>query len=538
MLNHFGIDEEVRYYFPDNEPIWFIGESLSDRKELNEALNRESIKIDTITEFIHQVSLSLVQDEPRASLIIMQNIPIDIKNNLSTLVQACNISKHVKVYEIGRDSLFKYGQVVPNIYKLKELSFEKTRSANIKTYDNPKDKQASIMKSLELDLDISRKKALDLEKEITNLSEEKEELIEKVKELSFDIDEKYLSKIKHHEDKIADLEEAITSLNIDLVTERDKSKSHSDESLKKTAEISELKYTIIALEKKMEEKESNIDTLKSKIRRLEEELEKVTIEKNKILQTTVDEESIVILNNNLEAERNLVRVKNEDINNLNVRLKEKEFDIKNLENVISTLRTGENDIANIGRTYNLDESTLNKTTLIYIKVFEELPYLKKYINILFDFLKVKQQGKGMMLVLKNDEGMDSEIFKGLGVLSTFNDIQVNTEKYRVFPSSTMFSGIENVDENYGFLLVVDYIKSKKYYLRSTSKEIYMTSVSHSKKIKEFDLKGAPISIDSESILDIKYNPSIAEATMPDTRDIFVKEVTARWYKTLSSNYNL
>lgn len=529
-----GINEEIKYYFPDNEPLWYIGESLSERKELNEALNRESVKIDTIDELIHQVEFALFQDEPHASLVIMQNLPLEIETNLKTLVDALNIMPNVKVYEIGRDPIFKYGQYVPNLYKLKELSFEKTRSANIKIYTNPTDKQSEILQSLEIDLNISRAKVLELEQVILALNKEKEALEDKVKELSFDISEKYLNQIDTYKDKIEKLEEDIVNLTIDLKTERDKSQMHSKESADKTSLISELNYMIKAQEQKMFEKDNMVGKLKQKINNLEDDLDVVNAEKKKLLHTTVDEESLVILNENLERERERNSLLESDIHNLNIALKGKEFDIKHLQNAISEIRNGESDIITNGRTSKLDTGKLNKSTLIYLKVFEEIPFLRQYSSVLFEFInyKYKDSKKNLLVIIKNDEGMDDKLFHGLGLLQSFNDLEVGRNMYRLYPSPTMFSGLDSVDGNYGIVFIIDYIKSNEYYVTSSYKEIVMTSVSHSKKIQEYDLKGLPVSLDSDSVVNIKFDPTIPKRVLKQSRDIQVKQNVGNWFKNL------
>lgn len=531
-MNRKGIEDDIKYYFPDNEPIWYIGESLSDRKELNEALNRESIKIDNLDELIHNVEMAQVNGEPYASLIIMERIPNELQENLSQLKIALDIMEHVKIYEIGRDPLFEFGQTVPSIYKLKELSFDRTRSKNIKQYTDPTDKQAQILQSLEMDLVKSRAKEKELQEVIENIKSEKVELEDKVKELSFDIDEKYLSKITRLKEQVESLEDTLTNLNIDLETERNKTKQYSIDLSKKTSLISEKEYELKASDSRLKDRDNKIDKLKKEKAKLEEEIEKLEINQRKLMSTSVDEETVVVLQETLESERLRKKILEDDIENLNIELKNKDYEIRNLQNTISQIRNGESELATVGRTYNLDTGTLNKTTLIYVKVFEELPYLKLYCNHLFKMLLETTYKSGLMVVIKNDDGLDSKIFQGLGLLANFNDLEVNKNMYRLYPSSTMFSGLEQVDNDVEFLFVVDYIKSKDYYLNSTSKQIYMTSASHSKKIKEFDLKGLPISLDRDSVVDIKYDPSIANSAMKSNRELFVTQKVVDWYKRL------
>lgn len=536
-MNRKGIDKDIRYYFPDNEPIWYIGDSLSDRKELNEALNRESIKIDTLDELIHNVEMSLINGEPHASLVIMNRIPNELQENLTQLKTALDIMDYVKVYEIGRDPLFENGQDVPSIFKLKELSYDRTRSKNIKLYTDPTDKQAEILKSLELDLATSREKEKQLKKQITDLENEKYKLENTVKELSFDIDEKYLAKITRLNEQIEEFEDTLANLSIDLETERNKTQQYSKDLAEKTAIISEKEYELKASDSRVKDRENKIDRLKKEKAKLEETIDRLEVEQRKLISTSVDEEMVVVLQESLETEQLQKKLLEDDVESLNIDIKNREYEIKNLQNTISQIRNGESELATVGRTYNLDTGTLNKTTLIYIKVFEELPYLKMYCHNLFKLLSEVNYKNSLMVVIKNDDGLDSKVFSGLGLLSNFNDLEIDKNMYRLYPSSTMFSGLEQIDNDFDLLFVVDYIKSKDYYLNSTSNKTYMTSVSHSKKIKEYDLKGLPISLDSDSVLDIKYNTEIANSSMKQNRHLLVTQKVADWYKKLDIGGN-
>ncbi|MEQ2561392.1 hypothetical protein, partial [Sutterella wadsworthensis] len=247
--------------------------------------NRESIKIDNLDELIDNVEMSQINGEPHASLIIMERIPNELQENLSQLKIALDIMEHVKIYEIGRDPLFEFGQTVPSIYKLKELSFDRTRSKNIKQYTDPTDKQAQILQSLEMDLVKSREKEKELKEVIENIKSEKIELENQVKELSFDIDEKYLAKITRLKEQVENLEDTLTNLNIDLETERNKTKQYSKDLSEKTALISEKEYELKASDSRLKDRENKIDRLKKEKTKLEEEIEKLEIKQRKLMST-------------------------------------------------------------------------------------------------------------------------------------------------------------------------------------------------------------------------------------------------------------
>lgn len=532
-LKRKGIPEDIRYYFAEKEPIWYIGESLSERKELNESLNRETIKIDNLNELIQQVELALVNGNPVASLVIMPRIGIDLEKNLTTLKAALNAMPYVKVYEINRDPLFEYGQSVPSLYKLKEYSYDKTRSITIRDYIDPSDRQAELLKSLELDLEVERKKSINLRNNIETKDSEILELNNQIKELTFDIDEKYKYKIDSLTRSKEKLEELLSSTNIDLSTERNKIEDLMNDLNNKTNELSSLKYQYQALERKLENQKNKYDSQKLENKKLEDRLDSVSNQFRKIQATTVDEETFIYLKNEIEEKETSIKMLNDEISEMHITVKEKEFKIKELENIINKLRSGQNDIMATGRTSTLDTAIFKNIPLVYIKVFEELPFLKLYIARLFETIKVDKNLKnGLLIVLKNDDGMDKEIFKGLGVLSNFNDLSVDYNKYRLFPSSTMFNGIDFVDKNYDFVVFVDYLKTDKYYLSSLYNEVYMTSVSHSKKIKEFNLKGKAISLDSDSIVKIKYNTLFDKTAVKENRDLQVTKYVTEWYRRL------
>lgn len=528
-----GIPEDIRYYFPDNEPIWYIGESLSDRKELNDGLNRESIKIDDLNQLIQNVEMSAVNNEPYASVVIMPEIPINLKTNLTMLKTALDAMKKVKVYEINRDPLFEYGQSVPSLYKLKEYSFEKTRSENIKTYVDPTDRQAELMRSLEIDLGIARNKEKELNEIIENCKKEIADLNSVITELTADIDEKYMYKINTLSKKNEELEDTLSNIQIDLSTERNKTTEYAKDLSAKTEELSSLKYTIQALEKKIEEQKNKQGILKSEKLKLLETIDKLEVIQRRLKSTTVDEETFIILSKEIQEKDIEITRLESIINDLNVTIKTKDFEIKSLQTTINNLRNGESDIMSSGRTYALDNATLKTTTLLYIKVIEEIPYMKQYIDVFHNALESYLNQKGLLVILKNDDGMDNVLFKGLNVLANFNDIQKGKNKYRMYPSTTMFNGLKNLEENFDFIIFVDYMENTNYYLRSDVTEKFMNTVNHSKKIRQYGLKGNAISLDSDSIVDIKYNQTIANMAMKENRDTKVLFNVSDWIKNLN-----
>lgn len=535
MNERTGIEEGLVGYFPENEPIWVITSYLNEKEDIENGLNRNTTRLKNINDILINAESSLREGQPCASLIITEHLPVDIESRLSEVVKALNLMPKVKVYEINRDPLFNYAEEIGSIRQLILLSRDKTRSENIKTFDNPDDKQAEIMRSLEADIAVLEKKLEDLNKEKDNEEKEKIEAVKRLKELVVEVKQRYLPDVDRYRKLSEQLEKNLTDLRVDIEQEKNKTEKYRVEKDTHVNRVVNLEFDVKALQKKLDAKTKRIELLEREVNRKEAQINQVVIERDKMLGSMVEEEQTILLAKELKAERTEKEKAYGEIDTLRIESREKQYTIQELERENSNLRQGSDSISSTGRTSLLDNQVLSKTDLIYIKVIDNLPYHRLAIKMLFDLLNNRKYNKkGCLILLKNDEGLDHVKFKGVDVVGDLDGISYGTETVRLYPSSSMFTGYESFENDYDFVMVVDYIQSNNYYLDTRARSHFMTMVQASHLVNEIKgLKGTPLSVDSESIFNLNYDSTIATAAFKENRHSTLMNKVNQWYYKLN-----
>ena len=532
-----SIPKDLVGYFAENEPIWVMSSVLNEKQDIEDGLNRETVRISNIDDLLVNAESALRNGTPHASLIVTQSLPIDIEKSLAEVVRALNLMRNVKVYEVNRDPLFEYGVEMADIRQLTLLSRDKTRSANIKQFDNPDDKQADIMRSLEADLEITRKKVETIQKEKEDIGNELKEALHKLKALSIDIKQRYLPDVDRYKNLASQLEDNLKSLKIDIEQERNKSEKYKTEKDNAVTQVVDLEYRVRALESKISEKDITIEKLRNEIDRKESQISELVLDNDKVRRSMVEEEQILIVEEKLTKNRKELDKANKEIDNLRIENNLQQYTIQERERQISQLRQGTDSVMTTGRTSLLDKQTLSKTDLIYIKVIDNLPYHRLAIKMLFDMLNMnpKYSSKGgCMLIIKNDEGMDHLKFKGLELIGDLDGMPTDENVVRLFPSSSMFTGMDSFENNFSFVMVVDYIQSTEYYLDTNARSHFMTMVQASHKVGEIDgLKGSPLSVDSDSIFNLNFDPTIANGLFKENRRGVLMHKVNGWYNKMN-----
>lgn len=533
--NRKGIKQELVGYFPDREPIWVITDRLSEKEDLENGFNRETIRLMNIDDLIINAEASLIKGQPHASLIITEHLPTGVEQHFREVVKALNLMPNVKVYEINRDPVFEYGVEMGSIRQLIVLSKDKTRSETIKEFTDPTDKQADIMRSLEEDIVILKSQLEDEKKAKGKVEEEKKEALRRLKEMASEVKNRYLPD-KERFKKLADqLQNELDGVKIDLEQEKSKTNKYRKEKDEALDRETNLEYAVKALENRIKNKDERIELLNAEVARKEKEINKVVLERDRVLGTMVEEEQALLLETHLKEEREEKERALGEVESLRVSVREKEFNINELERTISNLRQGNDSVKNTGRTNLLDTQRLQNTDLVYIKVIDHLPYHKLAIKMLFDLLNNKKYNqRGCMIILKNDEGLDHENFKGINVVGDLDDLHREADIVRLYPSTSMFSGIESFENEYDFVLVLDYIQSNQYYLDTNARSHFMTMVKSSDRVQKISgLKGSPLSIDSDSIFSLRFDPAIGNAAFKENRHNALFNKVHQWYLKLN-----
>lgn len=533
-----GIKQELVGYFAENEPIWVITDRLNEKQDIEDGLNRETVRIMNINDLLINAEQALRNNQPCASLVITQSLPIDIEKNLGEVVKALNLMPQVKIYEINRDPLFEYAVEMADIRQLTLLSRDKTRSANIKQFDNPDDKQADIMRSLEADLEIERKKLETEQKEKEEIANKLKEALHKLKALSIDVKHNLRPEVDKYRNQVEKLEEDVRTLNITIEQEKSKTKVYLNEKVQAVEEATNLEYDVKALNARLVEKDETIEKLKAKLARKEEEISELVLDNHRIRTSMVGAEIVQIAEQETTKKRKELDAANKRIDELRIENRKHQYTIKEQERHISQLRQGTDSVLTSGRTNLLDSQILTKTDLIYIKVIDNLPYHRLAIKMLFDMLnrnpKYASNGGGAMLIIKNDEGLDHVKFKNVELIGDLNGFPSDTNTVRLFPGASMFTGYESFENRFSFVLVIDYIQSHEYYLDTKARSHFMTMVQASHRVNDIDgLKGSPLSVDSDSIFNLNYSPEIANSHYVENRHEKLMNKVKIWYQKLN-----
>ncbi|MBT3123220.1 MULTISPECIES: hypothetical protein [Bacillus subtilis group] len=520
---------EGKKYLNDNEPIWLITENLNVKQEIEDGLNREVVLLRTLSDLVENVELATRGDRVVANLIYTNTMMTEIKANLRKVVELINVLTDVTVFEVGTDKTFDGAIRFSTVKKMLLFAKEARRESQISQLEDS-DPKTELIEGLQIDLSAAKQQ---LEKVNTELKETREELkaaLDECTDLKTQINNVYEVDLKLKTDLVSQLEERLADLESSLRVEKEKSEVYRVEKDDALNELTNLRFDITALEKRLDDRKKEKKILEGTISRLERQINQVNKEKEEILRSRVDEEAYVTISNELDKERkNLNSVKallqQEKINSST-----KDLTIKELQEEIDELRSGADILKSAGRSNYLDKYKFASTDLVYIKVFIELPYHRLAVKMLFDKLAERVDGVSHLIILRNDEGLDNKYFDGVPIFGKIKDAQVQNRIFRLYPNRAMFTGADSWSKKVKRLVVLDYIKSDQYYLESHAKERYMTVVDRASKIAQYGLRGAPISLDAESVFDIRFDRHIAESHVKQNRRGILEKKIESWIK--------
>jgi hypothetical protein len=525
--------------FPDNEPIWLVG-NLLDKQAAEDGFNRKVMLINNLDDLIQAVEKSVINGIPRASLLIMVSIPDSLKVSLEEFTKLVNALPEVNVYEVGRGSShvvanpFVYGTLNVLIAEAKGMS----RTQYITDMD-PNDKQKQILLTLDQDLAIQKSKLSDSLKVLEELNNEKIVLQRKIDDLQAKLINNSDVKMEAYRDTISSLENTLSRLEEDLATERKKSKELSKKYAEATNTIIDHTYSISALKNKLAKADELANSYKLDLKAQNQLYIELQTRMSNLSKSQVDKEQYVILENEIARSKKRIQTLETELNNSIVKTREKDLDIKDLINELDRFHRGDLTQTVLGRTLILDKAELKNTDLIYIKIVNELPYFRLALSYLFDELQERYNNKAKLMILKNDDGLDSVIFNGLKIFGDLESIPRDVSMFRLHPNLSMFNGITKLEETTDCIVIVDYIQNNEYYLTTSARKTVMTMVRNYEMInnKLLGLQGSPLTLGFQSIYDLSYDPRIGSAGLPTTRHLYVKEKVGGWALALNIKGN-
>ncbi|MFV1457266.1 hypothetical protein, partial [Bacillus mycoides] len=447
-------------------------------------------------------------------------------------VRALKTLKGIRVVEVGiDDEVFEDAKRFGTIRAMLKFAQEDRREGQIRNLDTT-DKTKELILGLEVDLNAAKAKILKLEEEKRIVEEKDKEKLQLLVDMRGQIKHELMPDLTRFKKRSEELDEEVKRVRHELSIEIEKSSYYVKEKDELLRENRDLDFKLKGLERFYEGKDEERKKLVVKIEGLKRDLEALEKEKLQILQSRIDEEVYAENIKALDKARESIRNLEEELVEARIELSSKSVEISHKTREIDELRKGSDVLSTVGVTTLLDSCTLERTDVVYIKIFNELPYHKLAIQMLFEMVAKRVTGLSHLMLLKVDEGLDNKYFKGVPIVGRLGDVKPEDRVFRLFPSRSMFTGVERFARNVGMLMVVDYVQNDKYYIKSNAREQYITMVQRSSYINEYGLKGTPLSLDDDSIFDIKWDSRMARTGMQENRHDQLRIKVEEWVKRI------
>ena len=522
-------ESAARGFFELNEGIFLISSNHLEKQQIEDGLNREVTRIMSVGDLVRAFTDLTTSEGIRASVIITDDIPADIKKNLEEVKEGIEVSS-VPVFEIATGELiegaYRFG-TIPDFISFARVNKRKAKIKEVKDHE-----QRSILEELQLETEVKQDKIDILEKELEERQEELEEVQGKYQSLNTEVEKVIRVQRDDAVERARSLENRVQELDRIYDIERRKSEQYRSEKDEALGEMTELRLTAASLDSALNEKQSELRKLERMLGDKEEDIKKLIREKDSILKSKVDAEEHVTLSEELNKARERIDKLNETILDMEVKNRKVMYEKEIIERENRSLQDGELNIKEIGRTMKLDQYKFERTDLIYIKVFESLPYMRLALEMFFDKLSEKVHGRSHMMILRHDDGMDAEYFKGVPLWSKLKDVPAEDRIFRLFPNHVMFARAKEWEKKVNLLIVVDNIKNNEYYLESRSMEKYMTVVRRETDLSKYNLKGSPITVEGKSVFDIRPDSKILNAGLQKNRRMMLEVKVQQWVDSI------
>lgn len=472
---------------------------------------------------------------PLASAIVFKDLPESIDKQIGEVKRVFDIAKTVKVYEIARDPWIERAYKYATLRELVRDAKGLRRSQYIYELD-PNDKQKEVLESLEDELSIEKKKYTDKEEELFELKKKMQELTIQKNALEDKLKHQIGPEMKQYESQVEEYRRKVEDIETDLASERRKSYEYSIQNNELQTTLVDNKFLIEALEAKLDKSEQIAEDLRIEIGKRDREIREYTVRMRQLLSTAVDGEMYAVLEHDLQDKEKRIKELETINHNIQVLQKQTELDNDKLKEQVNLMRNSQMAMEIVGRTTQLDHYQLKTTDLVYIKVIHELPYYRLALSMLFNELKERYgTDKVDFVVIKQDEGMDKELYRGWPLITDFNELDGYTRQYRLHPNTTMFTGINKYEDSIDCILVLDFIQNNDYFLDTLARKSVMTMVRYPQDVKDsrLGLEGSPLSIGPGSIYNLEFDDKIYRAQIRETRHNMVRNKVRDWASRLN-----
>lgn len=526
----------IKGAFPEQMEIWLVTQYTTHLKEFEEVFHRRIRLIRNLDDLISIVDQSPKYEDGNvyASVIFYRAMPEDIKSEVSNVTDLLNVIERINVYEVERDDQFYEKSYQYGSLRVLEVEYKGLdRSQYIQ--DLPEDdKKKRVLQELDIELNRYKERLKEREESEVILNKRIKELERDIQDFSTQLDtEKNIHGKRVREDlkKVKrELEERKDNHDIDKkrVLDLRETKRYLED------KVDSLSYEKEALKNNIRRLEQELDMSKEDYELLEESYTELQRERAELmLQTSVGEKYDSLLRKSNKKEEELNNAIKE-ISRMRVLLNEESIRTHRLEESLDKQRRGHLAEEFHGRTVVLDKATLENTDLVYIKVVDNLPYHRSAIKSLFELIQERYNNRARMAIIRHDDGLDKYRFEGVNVYRSLEDVEYEDEYFRLSANTSMFTGVERFEREIDLLFVVDYTGGNDYVVDTNGLSNIMTMVRYPERLKDprFGLKGMPLTIGSESVYNLRYNPAIDTLGVGSNKKLYIREGVKDWMARL------
>lgn len=529
-------------YFQDNEQILYLSSDVLEKQTIEDGINRNLFLVRTLETLVEEIESSIAR-QGQVTVIVTDKMAEVFRMSLSHLVTAFSTMEPnvLRVVEIGIGETFEGALTFGDVLSFIEFVRKERRVEYIGEIESSGTaegvEEGRILRELMVEVSAVREKVETYERLIEEKDNELDRVNSDYQQLKTTVKHVYEIEQKNMKSEIEQLSEEIKELKRLMSIEKEKVKDYEKELGEFRSKTKGLELDKKSLSELNNDNKRITRALENEINSYQLTIKKMEREKVAIIQSRVDAEEHVLLSNELDKERSERIELEKEMAGLEVENRKKDFSIAGLMEDIEELRNGEDELQTYGRTQKLDEYKFKTLNLVYIKIIDDLPYLMSSLTEMLTILKEQFPGRTHVAILRNDEGLDGQYYKDLQLYGTIGDVREDDEVFLLHPTRRMFTGADKFERNVNTLVVLDYIRSPKYYLNTDAFERTITVVKDSSSIKRYGLKGTPVSLDLGSMLDIKYDVKIEVAGLKKTKKAFIRTKVENWMNRIGVTMN-
>lgn len=532
-------------FYKDKEQLLYIATSKLDKQTIEDGINRSLKSVTDMDGLIESMNY-LFKVQGTVSVIITNKLPEKIKIKLEQIVKVFdelqNNQKKVTVFEIGLNGIFntpyKFGDIIGYLEYVRHARRVDEIEAFEMSSDPTKVEQGAVMRELLVETQAQKER-------LKNLEQDKEDILKRLKvavaentDLSTKIEADLKVTIRELNELIFLKDEELDHVKTKLTLEVAKTKDYKVKYDKQVDELTNANAEIQALTKLHDVDAETKRKLYNEKERLKVRIDELEEEKRELLISRSDAEDALYLAKKLEKANDEIEKLKTALETSKIEYRSKELELQFLEQDLEDIRNGTTELRELGRTLRLGSCQLDGTNVYYFKFINDLPYVMSQIQLFAKMLKDRDGENSLhVMVLMNDEGLQSRMYSDLELYGNVGDVPTDVETFLLYPSPGMFANADVYSGKVKNLIVLDYIKSNEYYVKTTGITKIMTVVKKSSMISELGLSGVPISLDSGSKMNIRFDEGIERAMVYKTKQKMLQARLKTFLNAMGININ-